>query len=98
MFEIYEYYQWVDYHYLLIGPSTIEVHELQEYLINKGFPPLENETFTERDVDAFRKLRMDTKFITRLKYLRYNRKEELRIYESMEIKNNIILDMFNSSN
>jgi len=98
MFKIYEYYQWVDYHYQLFGPATNEVHELQEYLINKGFPPLENKTITERDIAAFRKLRMDTTFITRLKYLRYNRKNELRVYEEMERKSNIILGMFNSSN
>jgi hypothetical protein len=98
MFKIYEYYQWVDYHYLLTGPAAIEVHELQEYLIKKGFPPIKNETFTEGDIDAFRKLRMDTEFITRLKYLRYNREEQLRIYETMERKSSIILDMFNNSN
>lgn len=98
MSKIYEYYQWVDYHYQLIGPAAVEAHELQVYLINKGIPPIENKTFEERNIDALRKLQMDTKFITRLKYLRYNLKNELRVYEAMERKSNNILDMFNSSN
>ena len=40
---------------------------------------------------------MDTEFIIRLKYLRNNRKEDLRVYKEMERKNKIILDMFRRS-
>jgi len=96
MFKIYEYYQWVEFHYLLIDPTITEVHELKEYFINRGIPPIENDTITKSGVDSFRELRMDTEFITRLKYIKYNRRSELRIYNVMQRKSKIILEMFNS--
>lgn len=97
MMKIYEYYQWIDYHYLNVGPAINDVQEFQKYLISKGFPPLEKDTITGRYRAAFENLLRDPVFITMLKYLKYNRKEELRIYESMEIKSEALLQMFNTS-
>lgn len=98
MNEIYEYYQWVDYHIFLLSTSVSEVHELKEYFINRGFPPVDHEPFTKSDVNSFQKLQIDTELITRIKYLKYNRRMELRIYEMMGRKNKVILDLFNNSN
>ena len=98
MNEIYEYYQWVDYHIFLMGTSVSEVHELKEYFISREFPPVDHEPLTKSDVNSFQELQMDTELITRLKYLKYTRRMELRIYEKMGRKNKIILDMFNNSN
>ena len=97
MMKIYEYYQWIDYHYLNIGPAIYDVQELQKYLIAKGVSPIVNDTITESEMDAFQKILEDSVFVTRLKYLKYNRKEELRIYEVMERKNGALLELFNAS-
>jgi hypothetical protein len=97
MIKIYEYYQWVEFHYLLIDPTITEVHELKEYFINRGFPPIENDKLTKSELDSLRELQMDTEFITRLEYLKYNRREELRVYNAMERKSKNILDMFRRS-
>lgn len=94
MFRIYEYYQWTDFHYLRIGQSVTETNDLQRYLIKKGFYPEETEAFTQRDIDAFQKLREDSIFKTQLKYLRSNRKEELRIYNYMQDRSAHILNLF----
>lgn len=97
MMKIYEYYQWIDYHYLNVGPAIKDVQELQQYFVAKGFPPIENDTITESELDAFHKLLKDTAFVTRLKYVKYNRREELRIYEAMQEKSEALLKMFGTS-
>lgn len=94
MNHIYEYYQWVDYHYLLTGPAIRDSRDLQSYLITKGFAPINKEAITEGIVEEFEEIRTDPEFVTRLKYLQYNRREELRVYEGMEAKSKSILEMF----
>lgn len=97
MMKIYEYYQWIDYHYLLVGPAINDVQELQRYFIEKGFPPVEKDTLSESDLAAFQNLQRDTVFVTLLKYLKYNRKMELRVYEEMQEKSTTILEMFKTA-
>jgi hypothetical protein len=92
--KIYEYYQWIDYHYLLVGPAIDDVQGLQEYFIKKAFPPIEKDTLTEGDLAAFQKLQRDTVFVAQLRYLKYNRKMELRVYNEMQKKSSAILEMF----
>ncbi|MEJ2584354.1 MAG: hypothetical protein P8Z38_04735 [Robiginitalea sp.] len=94
MMKIYEYYQWIDYHYLNVGPAIDDVQELQKYFIRMGFAPIEKDTITESEAIAFQKIQKDSVFVTLLKYLKYNRKEELRIYEVMERKSAALLRMF----
>lgn len=94
MMKIYEYYQWIDYHYLLVDPAISDVQELQKYFIGKGFPPIEKDSLAESDLAAFQKLQRDADFVTLLKYLKYNRKLELRVYEVMQKKSSAILEMF----
>lgn len=95
--RIYEYYQWIDYHYLLVNPSISDVQELQKFMIGKGFPPIAEEKISERDMEAFHDLLDDPEFVVRLKYLQYNRREELRIYEEMDEKSRAIIEMFNNT-
>jgi hypothetical protein len=96
LMKIYEYYQWIDYHYLNVGPAINDVQELQKYFIGRGFPPIENDTITERELVAFQQILKDTSFVTLLKYLKYNRREELRIYEAMQVKSGALLKMFSA--
>lgn len=94
MFSIYEYYQWTDFHYLRTGQTVTETNDLQRYLINKGFYPEKTEAFTQGEIEVFQKLREDSVFKTQLKYLRANRKEELRIYNYMQDRSRHILNLF----
>ncbi|UCD61615.1 MAG: hypothetical protein JSV59_03315 [Flavobacteriaceae bacterium] len=94
MFRIYEYYQWTDFHYLRIGQTVTETYDLQRYLINNEFYPEESDAFTQGEIEVFQKLRVDAVFRTQLKYLRANRKEELRIYNYMQDRTQLILNLF----
>ena len=94
MMKIYEYYQWIDYHYLLVGPAIKDAQDLQDYFISRGFPPIEKDTLTKSDLEAFKSLQRDTTFVTRLKYLKYNRRMELRVYNEMQKKSSAILQKF----
>ncbi|WP_445384145.1 hypothetical protein ACT6NV_08990 [Robiginitalea sp. IMCC44478] len=98
MMKIYEYYQWIDYHYLLVEPTIRDVQKLQQYFIDKGFPPIEKDSLTERDVAVYERLQKDTVFVTMLKYLKYNRKLELRVYKEMQKKSSAILESFKAYN
>ena len=94
MAYIYEYYQWTDYHYLRKNQAVADTYDLQQYFIDNGFPPLEDDALSENEIEAFNRLRKDPNFIAQLKYLQLNRKEELRIYENMQRKSNNLLAMF----
>ena len=94
MFRIYEYCQWTDFHYLRIGQTVTETYDLQRHLINKSFYPQKTEAFTQEEIEVFRKLRENTVFMTQLKYLLANRKEELRIYNYMQERSRHILNLF----
>lgn len=47
--------------------------------------------------EAYHDLPEDPEFVVRLKYLQYNRREELRICEAMDEKGRTIIERFNST-